>query len=193
MAELRRVEADGEVRLDRCAGDFATGGVNAGGDVAGDDRRAAGVDRRNRAQRRLARLAGEAGAEDRVDDRARVGQPRGQVAADVLRREALQIGGRIAAQFLARPEEQRLDLESRLGQIASGDQAVAGVVPLAADDPHRAVQRQFPDRLSNRPSGRLHQLQRGDPHLLDRPTIDRAHPFGVVERIEPGLHRLSLV
>jgi hypothetical protein len=29
---------------------------------------------------------------------------------------------------------------------------------------------------------------RGDPALLDRPAVDGAHPRGVVERSQPGLH-----
>ena len=104
-----------------------------------------------------------------------------EVAAHMLGGEALQVGGGVAAQLLRRPEQQRLDLEAGLGQVARGDQPVAGVVALAADDPHRPVERQLADRLRHRPPSRLHQLQRGHPHLLDRPAIDRTHPASVVE------------
>jgi hypothetical protein len=38
-------------------------------------------------------------------------------------------------------------------QIPRGDQAVAAVVALAADDPHRPVQRQLANRLRHRPPG----------------------------------------
>ena len=57
VPELGGVEADREVRFDRDPGDLAAGGVDAGGDVAGDDGRAAAVDRLDRAGGRLARRA----------------------------------------------------------------------------------------------------------------------------------------
>ena len=90
---------------------------------------------------------------------------------------------------LGGPEQQRLDLEAGLGEQARGDQAVAAVVALAADDPHRPLRRELGDRRGDRRAGRLHQLQRGDAAVLDRPAIDLAHPVGVVERVEPGFHR----
>ena len=63
----RRVSADGHGR------DFARRGVDAAGHVAGDNHRSAGrvVDGLDRASCRLARLAGEAGAENRVEDHRR--------------------------------------------------------------------------------------------------------------------------
>ena len=74
MSELGGMEADREIGLDRHALDLAAGGINPGGDVAGEDRRLAPVDRLDRRQGRFTRRAGEAGAEDRIDDRTRAGQ-----------------------------------------------------------------------------------------------------------------------
>ena len=70
LADLGGVEADGQVGIHRLALDLASGRVDPGGDVAGDHGRVAAVDRGDRGSRRFARGAGEAGAEDRVDDRA---------------------------------------------------------------------------------------------------------------------------
>ncbi len=69
VPDLGRVEADRQVGLDRDALDLAARGIDPGGDVAGDHRRAAAVDRLDRRGGRLPRRALEAGAEDRVDDR----------------------------------------------------------------------------------------------------------------------------
>ncbi len=41
---------------------------------------------------------------------------RGEIAAHLLGREALQVGGGVAAQLGSRPEQQRLDLKACLGR-----------------------------------------------------------------------------
>jgi len=173
------VEADGDLRRHRDAGGLAAGGVDSRSDVAGDHRCAAGLDRGDRRAGRLTRLAGEAGAEDRIDHGARAGQTGRRLAVELLGAEALEVGDGVAAQLRRRPEQQGLDVEAGLGQVARGDQPVAGVVALAADDPHRALGGQLADRLRHRPPGRLHQLQRGHAGFLDCPGVDRAHPVGV--------------
>ena len=66
VAELRRVEGDRDVGLDRGALDLAAGGVDAGGDVGGDHRGGRGVDRLDRRGGGVARRAREPGPEDRV-------------------------------------------------------------------------------------------------------------------------------
>ena len=155
--------------------DLAAGGVDPGGDVAGDDRRPAAVDRLDRRGGRLARRAGEPGAEDRVDDRPRAGQPGIEVAGQRRRTR----GSTASTSNPIAP------------QAPGGDHAVAAVVPLAADDPHRPLRRQPGDRLGQRRARRLHQLRRGDPLLLDRPAIDRPNPLGVDTAAQPGLHRTA--
>ena len=103
--------------------------------------------------------------------------------------ETLEVGGGVPAQLVPGPEQQRLDLEAGLGEQPGGDQPVAAVVPLAADHPHRALRRELGDGRGDGAPGRLHQLQRGDAALLDRPAIDLAHRGGVIERVEPRFHR----
>ncbi len=134
LAELGGVEADGEVGLDHRAGDLAAGGVDPGGDVAGDDRRAAAVDRRDRRRGGLPRRAGEAGAEDRVDDRAGAGQP----GVEVGRRAARTKSSAVSTSKPIPASRRR------------GDLTVAAVVALAADDPHRALRGEPGDRLGQR-------------------------------------------
>src|SRR5206468_1460241 len=60
QADLRAMERAGGVGFDSVALYFAGGGVDAGGDVARDHRAAGGVDGRDGALDRLARLALEA-------------------------------------------------------------------------------------------------------------------------------------
>ena len=62
------VERDGHVRADGRAGDLAGRGVDAGREVDRDDRHAGRVHRLDQRGRLRARLAVEAGAEQRVDD-----------------------------------------------------------------------------------------------------------------------------
>ena len=68
VADLRGVERDRRVRFDRGSLDLAVRGVDARGDVGGDDESRSGVDRLDRARRGIARLPREARSEDRVDD-----------------------------------------------------------------------------------------------------------------------------
>ena len=184
LAELGGVEADGEVGLDRRARDLAAGGVDAGGDVAGDDRRAAAVDRLDRRRGRLARRAGEAGAEDRVDDRARAGQPGVEVAG--VDRAPPPSRSRLAAasplSSYGRPEQQRLDLEAHLRAEPRRDQAVAAVVALAADDPHRPLRARARATASApaRPAASISSSE-ATPCSSIAQRVDGPHPLGVVE------------
>ena len=65
--------------------------------------------------------------------------------------ESLLVGRGVTAQLLRRPEQQRLDLVARLGEVAGGDEPVAAVVALAADDPDRALGGEVGDRGSPPP------------------------------------------
>ena len=175
VPELRRVEADGQVRFDREPGDLARRCIDPRGDVAGDDRRATAVDRLDRRHSGLTRRAGKAGAEDRVDHGARTLEPPLEVAGN-----------------LSREELQHFDLVAHPRQMPRRNQPVAAVVALAAENPHGPVRRQLGDGLGQRRPGRLHQLRLGNPLLLDRPAVDRPHPLGVIQRAQPRLHSGSL-
>ena len=142
MADLGGVEGHGEIGVDR-------GSLG----LAGRRRR-----RRRRCRRRrsahqlsliggdrrvggLARSAVEAGAEDRVDDRPRARQRALGLALAKLAPaavEPLEVGGRVVAELVGRPQQQDLHAVAGPLQQARGDQAVAAVVALAADDPDRA-------------------------------------------------------
>ncbi len=170
------MEGHRDVGLDRDALDLPAGGIDPRGDVAGDDGRPAAVDRIDRRRGGLPRRPGEPRPEDRVNHSAGAGKPLAQPPDHVLCPEALQVGRRIPAQFLPRPEQQHLDLIAHLGQVPRRHQPIARVVPLAADDSHRALGRQRGNRLRHSLPSRLHQLKRRHPHLLDRPAIERSHP-----------------
>ena len=191
VAELGGVEGDGDVGVDGDAPGLAAGVVDTGGDVRGDHRRAAAVDRLDHRVCRVTGGAGEAGAEDRVDDDAGAGQPGERVRTDLPRPalEPLQVGRRVAGDLGRRPEEQRLDLEAEAGQAAGGDEPVATVVALAADDPRRPTGRGLGRCLGDGGARHLHQLERGDAALVDRPAVGGPHALGVIERVEPVLHQ----
>ena len=203
------------VCLDRRARDLAGGGVDPRGDVAGDGRRTAVVDRRDRRRGRLPRRPRETGAEDRVDHRPGPSsrpatsppRPRSQKPSDSGGSanavgasiavgggfaEAREVRRGVVAQLIRGPEEQDLDLEADLGEEARRDQAVAAVVALAADDPHGALGPQRRHRLRHRAARRLHQREGVDTLVLDRPGVGSPHALGVVETSQPRLHRLNL-
>jgi hypothetical protein len=116
MAELGGVEADGDVGLDRSVGDLAARGVDAGSDVGGDHRRGAGVDGGDRRARRGPRGPGEAGAEDRIDDRARLLEDGTDGPARLANCavEAPEIHAGVAGELGRRPQQQGLDVEPGL-------------------------------------------------------------------------------
>ncbi len=142
----------------------------AGGDVDGEDRRAArvhGLDRRGR-DARDGRV--QPGAEQRVDDGGGAIQPAAERCDVSLAREALDLAAaaapspqherRVAAHLVRRSDQPHLDRDPGAPQMARDDEAVAAVVaPAAHDDdrpaPRRAV-RAAPGwrRRRRAPSGR---------------------------------------
>ena len=68
MAGLPAHERDGMERLDCCAAHLATVGVDTGRDIHGHNRPAAGVDTLDERMGHPLHIAGEAGAEERIDD-----------------------------------------------------------------------------------------------------------------------------
>ncbi len=113
VAELGGVEADRSRSPDGNSLDLTAGGVDARGNIAGDHRGAAAVDRLDCRQGGLARRPREAGAEDRVDDSAGAGQAVVEVGGvDLFRAETVEVGRRIWTELVRRPQQQRLDREA---------------------------------------------------------------------------------
>ena len=145
----------------------------------------AAVDRRDRARGRLARLAREAGAEDRVDDRGgAVQRPAASNGARRRRRAGARGWSRASPRSSsASAEQQHVDLAAALAQQPRGHQPVAAVVALAARRPRsRPSGASVADELGQPRAGALHQLERRDPALLDRPRVDGALCLGVGQR-----------
>ena len=153
MAELGRVKARRSASaLTATPCDLAAGSIDPRGDVAGDHRRPAAIDRLDRRARRLARAHRRSRCRrSRRRPRpsppgAHPGCPRGARslrrigAGSPRRRRSSPLSARAAA---PRPE-------AGPGQMPSRDQAVAAVVALAADDPHRPLAAQLDHRLGQR-------------------------------------------
>ena len=172
--------------------DLAGRGVDARGDVAGDDRRAGlvgGVDRRLRRAREARRRSRSRRSRRRSPpEPASAARPRRPPRSSMHPPSSRSRFARgVVAELVGRPEQEDLHLVAGLTQQARGDEAVAAVVALAAEDPDRAPGRGDPLGLAGDGRARgLHQLQRGNAALLDRPGVDRAHAVGVEERVEPA-------
>src|SRR5439155_23098664 len=70
-----------------------------------------------------------------------------------------------------------------------GDEAVAAVVALPADDRDRPAGPQRGHLARARGAGTLHELHAGHAALLDRPAVDVAHLLRRVERLHPARER----
>ena len=190
-ADLGAVEGGGDGGAYGLAFDLARARVDARGHVAGDHRRVLGVDRCDRGGERLARRAGEAGAQEGVDDGAggleflrREGLRRGT-------REALEVGQGVALELVERPDAQHVHLVAVLAQQPRDHETIAAVVALAHDHAHRPGPRRGGGHTRQPLAGPLHQVERGHLPLLDRPGVDGAHLNSGKEGIEPivGRHR----
>ncbi len=93
--------------------------------------------------------------------------------------EALEVRRCILGELGGRPQQQRLDPMAPLSEQACGDEAIAAVVALAADDANRALAGGLGGDARQRRPGGLHELERGNALLRDRPGVDRPHPGGV--------------
>ena len=198
-AGLGGVEGDGDRGAHRAGADHARGGIHAGGHIHADDGRAAGVRGVDRLGDRSAGLAGEAGAEQRVDDRSAPAPaiaPATPARKPCTRRsagQAQEVLARVSLQLLRGPGGEDIDLAAGVAQQARGHQPVAAVVALAAEHRHGAVGRELLDGAGHADPGALHQVQRGHPLLVDRPAVDRPHRLGVGQRQAPlgeGSHEL---
>ena len=158
--DLRPVEGDGERRAYGHARDLARRGVDARGEVHGDDGGTGGVHPLDQRRRLGPGLPGEAGAEEGIDDHV--------CALDRMRLDGVATG---------------------FAQDARCDPAVTAVRALAADDGEALGSREGGERLvRDCRAGALHQLRRrlrvpriallGGPHLRGR-----------VERLREGALR----
>jgi hypothetical protein len=186
---LGSVERRRGVRPHRHTGDDTGRSVDATGNVTGHDDRSIGdpgtVDRRDRAGGRLARLAREPRPEYRVDDRGRSGEPSGPKRLRRGAGEALEVGASVAAVLLRRAQDEDVDVASLLAQDTRGDQPVAAVVALPADDGDPPVGDKLGHELREADAGALHQVEAGHPELTDRPLVERALLRGVGKGFEP--------
>ena len=82
--------------------------------------------------------------------------------------------------------QHRLDLMTPLTQHSRSNQTVAAVVSLSADDEDLLVQTGETRRLLGQcHTCGLHQVERGDTPVLDRPAVVLAHLRGIEAGIEP--------
>ena len=169
--------------------DLAGRGVDAAGDVGGDDRRARGRSApRSRPRRaRAARRSKPVPSSASTTHRARRPAPRARTATGAVAGQALEVGrasplqlaavGRAASTSTSRPC-------SRSSRAATSPSPPLLPFPhTTATGPSGATPRRDAGKALARP---LHQLERGHALLLDRPRVDGAHARGVGKRLEPG-------
>ncbi len=183
QARLGRVEGNRDRRTHRAGAHHTRRSVHSGGHVHADDGCAAGVCGVDRLGDRAVGLAGEAGAEQRVDDCDAIAhrpESHGWLAG-----QAQQVLPRVSLQLLRGPGGEHIDFAAGIAQQARRHETVAAVVALAAQHHHGAVGRELLDCAGHADPGALHQLERGHPLLVDRPAVDRPHRLGVGQRQAP--------
>ena len=170
-----------------CAGDLAGRRVDAARDVAGHDRA-----RRSAAIAAIASPTRPRGSplkpvpEERVDDDGRAVERRRVEAPRRVARQALQLHRRVAAERRGVARRQDPHLAPGLAQEPRAGVAVAAVVAAAADDDDVALRRDLLDERREPRRGGLHEVERRDPLLLDRPAVGRARSLGVRQRRHPA-------
>jgi len=91
----------------------------------------------------------------------------------------LESGLRVSFQVGWIAKEQNLDAASSGGQFAGGNEAIAAVIPFAAeDDDVRAIGKLPQHKTSYGRTGVAHQVDRGNAIALGRHAIDGAHFVG---------------
>ncbi len=165
---LGSVERRRGVRPHRHTGDDTGRSVDATGNVTGHDDRS----------------IGDPGTVDRRD-RGRSGEPSGPKRLRRGAGEALEVGASVAAVLLRRAQDEDVDVASLLAQDTRGDQPVAAVVALPADDGDPPVGDKLGHELREADAGALHQVEAGHPELTDRPLVERALLRGVGKGFEP--------
>ena len=169
---------------DRHARRLAGRGVDAARDVGGDDRPVERGDRLDRVGRGAARLALESRCRGSRRRRPRRRRARRGRTARGRRRGGAGSRRRRRRTRRARRAAARAPC-GRAAQQARRDEAVAAVVALAADDRDRPARHEPVGVHGQAGAGALHEVQRRDALLLDRPAVGRPHLLGAEERLEP--------
>ncbi len=190
QTQLGRGHRRGHVGAEHDAFAAPAVGVQTRGHVDGDPARAGGVHGGQRSGRRAVDRAAKTGAEDRVDDDARVSEP---FAPRRLRRPAGAVRDRHARHPLQRGQHDRgiavnlrhrrgerdPDGDARAREVARDHEPVAAVVARAADDrdgPGAGTAVELaPDDLGDAAPGVLHQQHAGDRQRVDRRRVGGAH------------------
>ena len=177
---LASMKGDRALSLDRRAGDHAGGRVDATWHVDAHHTLACRVHGLYRIRHLAVRHAREARSEQSVNEPlgALQGGVRPGLAESQRRRarQALQVGACVRRELVGRGGANDRHLPRGLTQKPSDHQAIAAVVALAAHHRQRAVWHEPLDGLRDAFAGTLHQVERGDASLLDRPAVHRPHP-----------------
>ncbi len=88
-----------------------------------------------------------------------------------------------------RAEQHHRGLAALLAEHPGGDEAIAAVVALATDNDDPALGNTLEHELGQPPSRALHQLEPGDPELIDRPAVERTLLGGVGQWLKPSRER----
>ncbi len=188
LADFRKAEGRGRLGLHCDTQCDAAVGIQAGRDVDGEDRHAAGVEQVQDVGVESLDSGVEAGAEDRVDDERRgphrFGQPsdggRGRHFGQrhACRLHGAQCAGGVPAHVGHCTEQGDLCPHALAAQQAGDDKPVAAVVALAGHDEHPGapdMRELFEQHRRGTAPGALHQHVAGRAAPLDRPLIEPPH------------------
>ena len=194
VAELRRVEGDGDVGLDggalrprrsRRRRPEAMSAATTGAPQALIASIAASAGSRGAPSKPVPKIASTTAPEPSSAGGDLV-RPRPPSAPPS---EALEVRGGVAGELGGGPQQQRLDLVPGRGEQPRGDEPVAAVVALAADDAHRARPGDLPHRLGDRARRRPPSAPaRARPRSSIAQASAARMPGGVVQGLEPALH-----
>ncbi len=186
------VESDlGQAHGDRLFGSdgqaerLAAVGVEPRRDVHREDAGSAVVDGLDQPSRQAAHLPRDARPQQGVYGHARRGAgladrpgigDRRRAQPDLL--EAVEVRASVARDVLRLGGQEHLNAPAHLGEVPRGDEAIAPVVPGAAEDgdvPVGAALGHAGGGLGNGTAGVLHERKAGDPAFLDRPAVQLLH------------------
>ena len=100
-------------------------------------------------------------------------------------REPLEVGEGVAGQLVGTAGEQHIDLATPVAQQPRRHQAIAAIVALTGDYDDRTDRGELGGEAGETRPGALHQLERRNAAVVDRPGVDRPHPFGIGQRLKP--------
>jgi hypothetical protein len=206
LSDFGQTEGHGPGCADGRSRQQARVGGESRGDVDGKDRKAQAVDEGDGVGNNPPDGWTESGTEKGVDDERRTpglgaGGFKGGLVRDSRHPEAassghVEVGSRAGFQVLERPEEKDRRLSAHAKQVPSRHQAVAAVVPLAAEDGDLAAA-EVPEHLhggfGHRAARILHEGQGGNAEMLRCLAVHGRHFHGREEfqRFPPVSRRLA--